>query len=901
MSIALPANKLEMAPSFFQLTTLTILVFFLTACSGGSSKNSEQISNSYFKEYTGFTNKASLDITNSIDVSSLAIQSIDLIELLSLFNGENSFTRHVLTGGDFNSNDTDDDCSESGSSNILDKRSENGTGDIDFHFIDCLSEGVTIDGIAKLEIRSDFKTKITTNVKFDGFSYRFSGEEEHNENMSIYGNIITEFDSNLWPINSTVWTANLFVKLEETGRQHFLKDFVRTGTNPDYSINGSLYLSDQGFINIHMDSDQKKIDLSADNSEFSLLYSIDYTKSGYYLKSVKEYELTFNSSSENIPLRTLNLSTDQLVEHTISNQTPEISWNDVSKVSSGQTILLQPDIFDPDSFLEYNWSLLDYSDNCEPQISNDVVSYRISSPCFGSFDVELSVFDGKEYYTHTYSAYIEKEFPSFSVEAWSTPVDQNSSFSLNSSLLNPDQGPFQYDIVYGWPGATISEDGIFSWSIDQRYPAIAPNLEIHYGFGVSNDNLVVKDIAVDVSFKNFEPMLNILYQRTNELDYAWAEHHGAIDLEPLNPSGDIAFTQRRKDYEVLVKYNKSTKLLTEIGPIPNSRRYGEFDTKENINLYKDWNGDGIKDLIYTYREDIRDIERHIWLKVYDLKNEQIIYQHKLFSGQYISWGDPLAVDLHLTNIDDDSTNEIVFLLNERFRSYHSAYYLNGIYAFDPDSREVTMLKGYAFDEVGPRYILAADIDLDETLDVAEISWESITLSKLNRATNQLETQRSININNIFDVSMSGRYAESFMLGEFDEHSGQEILLVFDASNYCGLHLYDQTNTGSAIALFDNNLNLLNASIFDSDISAFSKSNLTDSDTNIFAHTQSCTNGENTLSYLNPRTGSTIWKETLLQPGSVFETTAFTSATAFTDSEGNKQIAIGTYTGLLVTQ
>lgn len=681
-------------------------VSLISGCGGSGGEEKSIFSNVAYAEYQGATSSVELDATNAKKFAHYVTQSVDLVEFLHSFAGiEKSYGErvYVLTGGNFRAELLDQEfCPLGGDVRVSEQFNDKDEGRITIVFEQCNDGSGLFDGTVIVDGR----------LSGDGFSVKVRIGELRMSNQDISSSeldlvISGEIESLLneygYYRDSTQWTANLVIASQTEDLMIKVQDLVRTrhGSSSNYHVTGDLLISDEGRGGISLDTSAQTLNVTGNHSSLNINFDLNEEGSDGYFFPVNSLAIQLNSERESIPAQTITLTPEQLIEQYFRNeQAPQITWNDPMDVTKGDVVELEPQIVESDSFLEYSWSVVSATNECEVITNNAGASYAITSDCDGDVVARLSVFDGFNAYAHDYTFRFKKAPAQVTFESFDDVADVSSTFSLNATIANPEEGPFEYQLAYGLPGASISESGVFNWALDADYPNLFSRMEFHYGASVTNEDSSHVDIPISVDFGDSPDLVKIYTVDEREIPFNYVS---AKDIEPSNPNGDIAFIGLIMDRMNLIKFNKSSRTAREVAQLRKYVYPERIPFLDTSLAYIDWNQDGATDIAYLDVISDGSSGQLLQLNVFDLKNEVSLLQRNLFSA-------PSLPVLNLRAINTSSTNSYEFLITvakqDTFQDLiNDVWVSSGIFLFDHRSGNLRKVS----DAIGQLHMLEKQI------------------------------------------------------------------------------------------------------------------------------------------------------------------------------------------------
>lgn len=893
-------------------------VSLISGCGGSSGEEKSIFSNVAYAEYQGATSSVELDVTNAKKFAHYASQSIDLVELLHSFAGiEKTYGErvYVLTGGDFREDTSDQEaCPSGGNFRVGEQSDDKGDVRITYEFDQCGDESNLLDGTVIVDGRlSD--DGINVKIRIGELRIRYQEVASSELDLVVSGEIESLLSEYGYYQDNTQWTANLVIASEAEDLQIQVQDLVRMNrrTRSIYDTTGNLFISDEGMVGVSLDTSAQTLNVTGNHSSLNINFDLNEEGSDGYFFPVDSLAIQLNSELESIPAQTITLTPEQLIEQYFRNVVaPQITWNDPIDVTKGDVVELAPQIIEPDSFLEYSWSVVSETNECEVITNNAGASYAITSDCDGDVVARLSVFDGFNAYAHDYEFRFKKAPAQVTFESFDGVADVSSTFSLNAAIANPEEGPFEYQLSYGAPGASISESGVFNWALDPDYPNLFSRMEFHYGASVRNDDATVKDLKVTVDFEEETPSELIPYVPAPEsVSYTW--YAGGIDLEPENPNGDIAFISIHFGADQLVKLNKNTKQLRVIGELPELEGVSSAADFDKRTRFIDWNEDGIDDLIYS-RSYVNDVGALTELVVFDMKAERAIYQQPLFSTRYIYSPDyftkPVLQGFQRVDVNSDGVTELIFEFSQEWSNTTSTSLIDGqtivdgIVAFDmSDGRFHQLLEDTSYQFTDS--FLVGDFDRDSAIDLMmyERGRSEIHLYRFDPTTYELAFIKRRALSNDVGVGRDYRNLLFFESKDIDGDNQEEVSFLFGTDDRRCHRLVetgdDRPDCLSSHVVYDAHLNLIRSNplnIISDHIAPIHSSSAEDSEL-LMMHARDLVQGGTRVMAFDPFAGEVVWSSLSDDPN-LFNPFA---ATLFTDSSGKQQLAVGQNYGVVVTQ
>lgn len=880
-----------------------IFILSLISCGGGgggSTGGNSSPEPSMNSLYSGSLSQASINADNAVPLVVYTIEIIDLIEQFAVISAGDLFERIYFTlsenediGDIFN---TSGEACEAGSIGESDNRNSEGIGDVTITFRDCLVGNESVNGIIKVDVSRNGNL-LDIVVILDRLRLLSSSD---NLDVILSGEIESTLESQFTFFESVPWTSSFLIEYVNSGIEVYARDLKRDGTKrEDYQIQGDIFHSDFGGISLNLNTANSKIELSGISSKVVAQFTpgdINFDIPG---QSIRDYMLTLDSDGDDTSEQTINPSVEQLVNYFTNPSTdPLFLVLGDSEIEKNMPLDLSLQIEGVGiDFYKSDWSLVSSEGGCQPEliVENFLRAY-LKSGCSGEVTVDVTVSSARGSSTVQREIFVQRFLPDIEFNAPPGNIFEGQSFAVNVIENNPEEGPFEYGLAYGLPGSSVGVDGILSWD-GSNIPRVDNPLEVNFGLSVANDRFVLDSFTTTLTFDNYLPPL------ISGLGLPVTNNHGAIDLEPENPNGDIAFFRSNSGTEI-VKYNKAGNVFRSIasGMPRNLVPLSQFNENSRQLSYIDFNSDQILDLVSVRLDRRSGGGDDIYIVVYDLHNEVLLLDELLYSSRVSSTREGEVIDIHYVDIEGDGQKEFVYLLDGTRFLLDGSDSSPGVYSYTVGSLSPKLILKLPGDtnelDIYPNALIVHDLIGSSTFELLVATNGSFLKSEVYIF--GLD-QSGYAIERSLDFHVGGNDLDTMidiMLQDIDGDGGTEIVAVYEdrpGSTSCS-----NESSVTSILVLDKELNVRKQH----DLIGLKIRNVAGardkSHGNIYITARDCTEGDEkpVFSYFNLNWGVEVWK--MLIDANVWLPPR-DAVTTFLDGSGNTKLAVGGLEEILVTQ
>lgn len=440
-----------------------------------------------------------LDITTALDMGNILMSGAE--------NNSNRFDSFLPSGQGIVLGE-DESC-ESGSLELGELNEEELTAD--FSYVDCTVANYTIGGVGLLQIET---------VNLWGFPETY---------YLYFDALVVDNGRNSYTLSGRIYLQNYadsvhaffntLVVNNQSEEQFYLRDLrydlFDNGTTSNFSVDGRLYMSEQGYVDIdtYRPGQGLGFGLVADGSA---TLDIDLSSEG-------DISLGLFAENQMASVPTVSFPYRDFIDgsfESATNQLPvaEAVFEHTSLERNTRIDLVGSMSSDPNSedLLSYQWTILSQPSASGAQIQNNgFVDAYIIFDAPGTYNLSLEVSDGELTSAPLFFDFtVLSNAPDLNWAAGTpTQIMQGDSFVAQVELNDEIDGHPYYAIHYGPVGMTVDQNGQVTWDGDLirlgentsvRYAVIAKNEDRETI--LTNEVLVLDSTDQDLQITNLYPL-----------------------------------------------------------------------------------------------------------------------------------------------------------------------------------------------------------------------------------------------------------------------------------------------------------------------------------------------------------------------------------------------------------
>lgn len=564
---------MHQSTSIFKLYFTLFVIFFLTACGGGSAgdtneskstpPNSTSPQYSLTKpNYTGLSSKFEIAPFDAPKVILEITSGLDLLS--SLIYGETNHQISIFPIESNNNTGVDIACSSGSEETIEVVKDKHLTVKYD----NCVKEGIKLNGTTDVHIVKLIAESALHDM--DIISNLSITDLVNDETISMSGYMKIRKSLSDGTFSSTVQFL-----LEDNGEQIYFDDLVLKESNNfnQLGYKGDIYLSSYGLISIN----------TLDMSNKSQVMEVESINS-FEINIALQETIFFAFNNETIPV-TINLSDipDTVWDNINESPTAKITANSLNGERNTTFELSSFESTDPDlEPLYYSWSIISKPIDSIATISQESISSFVTD-LPGDYIVQLSVTDSAgNTDIVTEGFYVAKGSPIVAINESATSLFIDEEYSALISHSNDQyDAPIYYRLAYGPAGMTVDSSGQISWTA--HVPDFSQTLEVNFAIDAFNTDKIItleRTLSVESLHKNevhtlltpYEFSQNADWGRNNHVfeDSTGAEHliadngdYGVVEYY-LDDENKIAVSNRFTTVPASFKYRGTTLLDNEV-------------------------------------------------------------------------------------------------------------------------------------------------------------------------------------------------------------------------------------------------------------------------------------------------------------------------------------------------
>lgn len=876
--------------------SLIPLLLLVGACSGGGGGGDGEAAapapqSDLDARYGGTRAAAALTGANAKALLLAAIEGIDLLEQLSMMATGNLSRRYYFSIGDSDYEESFSDPAlatcDSGRIDTVDGRNAEGLGELRFEYHQCATGGYTRSGVIRFTITRVSDAQIAVHSAMENLQLFGVGEPAPTIlNARLEQSLVAPG----FNLGDPVWTGELLLDSGQANEQVLLRNVRRSGrSDEDYRVQGAVLHSGYGEVQLGVDSAQSTVTLRGESSSLAA----GFTAGGYAPlllgQLVEDYSLALDSDGDGTVEQQVTLPVELLTAYGEQAST----FSSLQLVGTGAeekhvTVLVDLAFLDNPNQDLYGvrWSVGNTSTACPVRLQA-VSDFQatLDADCHGIVDVHATVDDGRAVHTYVHRVQFQRFLPQVAFTNPPATTQVGQGFSAATTELNPEEGPYSYAVAYAPAGTTVSDNGVLNWDGSAWFPMLGPDLQVNYAVAASNERPGLAAFSTTLTFSPYEaptayPVASPIFLNL---------HHGAVDLEPANPAGDIVFVRRNHSAggTVVSKYNKATELVREVVPaefIPAFRDHAHgMDKNARPLAFLDYNQDGKRDLVFTRGGD--NFDRRIY--VYDLYNETELLDESLYDAGFLNVSTNTRIsDLDYLDIDGDGQREFVFLV------WGSGLYLQdgstspaGVYKYTPGTFQVELLLNLKDKLFGGHALLIGDYNNDDKTDLLVVG-DYLHFAQYDGTAFVETAYHRIN----FEAQAA---FIDFMVEDVEGDGIDDIVLFYERD--LAFTCIDGEGAGYIRVLGDDFMPKYSHTV-NSHIWSVADFRAGGNDGNFFQGGINCSTGKWRFAYVNARWGKEIWTRDYLgdEP---FVAHARQSIASYIDAEGKPRLVIGAHDGI----